>query len=165
MRVQSVRWRIARRHLNKERPHRLRWVAAAALAGMIATTTVAAAGGLYFASQLPPASKFHIHFTFQDARIYDARGDLLYNMADLRKNGGQRVVEPLQALGDTGNPCSGGVNRIPLLLQNATIATEDATFYKNPGFDPLSIVRAAYQDLEYGHIVSGASTITQQLVR
>jgi membrane peptidoglycan carboxypeptidase len=115
---------------------------------------------------LPSVAKFHIHYAFQDAHIYDSRGDLLYNMADLsHRNGGRRVVEPLQARRDTGNACHGSANRIPLLLQNATIATEDATFYKNPGFDPLSIVRAAYQNLRYGHIVSGASTITQQVVR
>jgi len=166
MRNQAVRWKIARRHINPpRRPRRLRWVLLAAFLLLLLTTGAGAAAGMYFASQLPPASGFRVHYTFQDARIFDARGDLLYNMADLRKKGGQRVVEPLQNLRDYSNPCRGGVNRIPLVLQNATIATEDATFYKNPGFDPMSIVRAAYQDVTYGHIVSGASTITQQLVR
>ena len=121
---------------------------------------------MYFVSQLPSADSFHIHYSFQNARIYDSRGDLLYNMADLaRVKGGLRIVEPLQNRGDTQSACSGGVNRIPLVLQDAVIATEDATFYKNPGFDPMSILRAAYQDLQYGHIISGASTITQQVVR
>lgn len=166
MRAQSVRWRIARRHLNSRRPRRLRWFVAGVLALFLLSGGASAAGAMYFASQLPPASRFHIQYAFQDARIYDAQGDLLTDMSNLRtKSGGTRIVEPLQALRDRGDPCRGRVDRIPLLLQNATIATEDATFYKNPGFDAFSILRAAYQNWRYGHIVSGASTITQQLVR
>ena len=160
-----MRWKIARRHLSVRRTHRLRWVLAVVLALMIMVSGAGAAAAMYFVSQLPPVSRFHIHYTFQDARIYDVRGDLLYNMADLSKNRGRRVVEPLQTRNDRADACRGGINRIPVALQNATIAAEDATFYNNPGFDPMSIARAAYQDLESGHIVSGASTITQQLVR
>jgi membrane peptidoglycan carboxypeptidase len=166
MRVQAVRWKIARRHLNRRRSHRLRWSLASMFVLLLILTSASGAGAMYFVSQLPSASTFHIHYAFQNARIYDSRGDLLYNMADLAKvKGGLRIVEPLQNRRDAQSACRGGVNRIPLLLQNAVIATEDATFYKNPGFDPMSILRAAYQDLEYGHIISGASTITQQVVR
>jgi membrane peptidoglycan carboxypeptidase len=167
MRYQAVRWRMARRHRTPpRRRHWIRWTLLTVLLLVLATSGGTAAAGIYFVQHLPSVANFHIHYAFQDAHIYDSRGDLLYNMADLsRRNGGRRVVEPLQARNDTGNACRGGTNRIPLLLQNATIATEDATFYKNPGFDPLSIVRAAYQNLAYGHIVSGASTITQQVVR
>ncbi len=165
MRVQAVRWKIARRHLNHRRSHRLRWALALILSLMLVLSGATGAAGYYWVSQLPSVNRFHVHYTFQNARIFDARGDLLYNMADLSKTGGRRVVEPLQDQYDQGNACRGGVNRIPLLLQDATIATEDATFYKNPGFDALSILRAAYQDLKFGHIVSGASTITQQMVR
>jgi membrane peptidoglycan carboxypeptidase len=120
---------------------------------------------MVFFAQLPSISAFHVRYPFQDARIYDSRGDLLYDMADLNQKAGLRIVEPLQSRHDYAAPCRGGVDRIPLVLQNATIATEDATFYKNPGFDLQSIARAAYQDWTAGRIVSGASTITQQLVR
>src|SRR5437773_9691907 len=48
---------------------------------------------------------------------------------------------------------------------NATIAIEDKGFYTNPGFDSMAILRAIYDDLRTGHIVSGASTITQQLAK
>src|SRR6266567_1631263 len=48
---------------------------------------------------------------------------------------------------------------------NATIAIEDKNFYSNPGFDTMAILRALYDDLRSGHIVSGASTITQQLAK
>ncbi|HLJ68228.1 MAG TPA: transglycosylase domain-containing protein [Chloroflexota bacterium] len=166
MRVQSVRWKIARRHLNQPSPHRLRWIFALVLVLLLLLTGAGGAGAMYFVSRLPSIDRFHVHYTFQDARFYDSQGHLLYQMADLSKRrGGQRIVEPLQDRGDYRPACRGGTNRIPLVLQNATIATEDATFYTNPGFDFLSIVRAAYDDLTRGHIVSGASTITQQVVR
>ena len=164
-RVQAMRWKIARRHLYPRRTHRLRWILASTLAVLLLLSGAGGVGAWYWTAHLPSAAHFHIHYSFEDARIYDSRGDLLYNMADLSKRAGRRIVEPLQARNDGGNACRGGVNRIPLLLQNATIATEDATFYKNPGFDPMSIARAFYQNLTYGHIVSGASTITQQVVR
>lgn len=166
MRAQSMRWKIARRHVTpRRRVHWLRWIILFLLVGLLLTSGATAAAGAYFVSQLPSTSTFHVRYAFQDARIYDSTGQLLYNMADLRKNAGRRIVEPLQGRYDYGSACQGGVNRIPRILQNATIATEDATFYKNPGFDPLSIARAAYQDATQGHIVSGASTITQQVVR
>jgi penicillin-binding protein 1C len=57
------------------------------------------------------------------------------------------------------------LDHIAPALVAATIATEDKDFYSHPGFDPLAILRAAWQNLESGQTVSGASTITQQLVR
>ena len=50
-------------------------------------------------------------------------------------------------------------------VRNGLIAVEDARFRLHPGFDPLSIVRAAGQNTANRRIVSGASTITQQLGR
>src|SRR5579859_3986499 len=52
----------------------------------------------------------------------------------------------------------------PAVIQ-ATVAIEDKGFYTNPGFDAQAILRAIYDDLRTGHIVSGASTITQQLAK
>ena len=57
------------------------------------------------------------------------------------------------------------LDRIPFAMRWATIATEDDTFYENPGFDPQSIARAALEWYQEGEIVSGGSTITQQLIR
>jgi membrane peptidoglycan carboxypeptidase len=54
---------------------------------------------------------------------------------------------------------------IPKLLVNAQVAAEDKTFWTNPCLDFRGIVRAAYQNLTTGRVVSGASTICQQLVR
>jgi len=85
--------------------------------------------------------------SFQTTRIYDRRGNLL----DEVYGEGQRTWVPLDA--------------IPEALKQATIATEDATFYSNPGIDPLAMGRAFLQNAQAGEIVSGGSTITQQLVR
>ena len=46
-----------------------------------------------------------------------------------------------------------------------TITTEDSRFFSNPGFSPISIFRAVLQNLHLRKTYSGASTITQQLVR
>ena len=42
---------------------------------------------------------------------------------------------------------------------------EDQYFYQHLGFNPISIARAIYQNIRSRKVVSGASTITQQLVR
>ncbi len=47
----------------------------------------------------------------------------------------------------------------------ALIRYEDRRFRWHSGVDPLAVVRAAGQDLWSGRVVSGASTITMQLVR
>ncbi len=50
-------------------------------------------------------------------------------------------------------------------LINATIYAEDKRFYSHLGFDPIAIIRASIQNIRAGRIVSGGSTITQQVVR
>ena len=47
----------------------------------------------------------------------------------------------------------------------ALLSIEDKRFYQHPGFDPISIWRALLQNITAGYVVSGASTITMQLVR
>ena len=48
---------------------------------------------------------------------------------------------------------------------DALIALEDKRFYSHPGVDPIAIGRAAIDNLSARSTVSGASTITMQLVR
>ena len=45
------------------------------------------------------------------------------------------------------------------------LAYEDKRFYHHPGIDPLAVLRASWQLITNGRIVSGASTITMQLAR
>lgn len=47
----------------------------------------------------------------------------------------------------------------------ALLAAEDKRFYSHPGVDPVAIVRATGQFVWSHHVVSGASTLTQQLAR
>ncbi len=58
-----------------------------------------------------------------------------------------------------------GLDRISKHLIDATIATEDATFYQNTGVDPARIAAAALRNTQEGEVSSGASTITMQLAR
>jgi penicillin-binding protein 1A len=57
------------------------------------------------------------------------------------------------------------LEKIPLAMQNAVVATEDRDFYRHIGVDPKGILRAAWQDLLTGSARQGGSTITQQLAR
>ncbi len=86
---------------------------------------------------------------FETTRILDRNQNVLYEMMD--PNAGKRTYVPLQ--------------RISPYLIAATIATEDKEFYNNPGYDPIAILRALWQNYTSGEVVSGASTITQQLAR
>lgn len=56
-------------------------------------------------------------------------------------------------------------DKIPKVMKEAVIATEDKRFYQHFGFDPFSMTRAFFQNLAGARTVSGASTITQQLAR
>jgi penicillin-binding protein 1A len=55
--------------------------------------------------------------------------------------------------------------KIPQVLDYATVAIEDEHFYEHSGIDYGAIVRAGWEDLKAGAAVQGGSTITQQLVR
>lgn len=86
---------------------------------------------------------------FDSTLIFDRDGDVLYDSA--RPDGGRNRDIPLAEMAET--------------LRNAVIATEDPSFYENPGIAPLAIVRAAWDNLRHRRLRSGGSTITQQLVR
>jgi penicillin-binding protein 1C len=57
------------------------------------------------------------------------------------------------------------LERIDPRYVEALLAFEDARFFMHPGVDPLAILRAIGSNLRAGRVVSGASTITMQLVR
>jgi 1A family penicillin-binding protein len=82
-------------------------------------------------------------------QILDRNGRLLYEVLD-PSMGRYRAVS---------------LDEVPPFLQQATIATEDATFYSNPGVDFAAIVRAAWINLRGGEVLAGGSTITQQVAR
>ena len=84
---------------------------------------------------------------FQTTTIQDRQGRPI---GELLGQGRRKVLPPEQ---------------IPSVVRQAVIAAEDATFYENPGVEPRAILRAIWQNLRGGRVVSGASTITQQLVK
>jgi penicillin-binding protein 1C len=58
-----------------------------------------------------------------------------------------------------------GLREIPPVLVEATLAAEDKRFRWHHGVDWRATLRAAFDCVRCGRIVSGASTITQQLVK
>ncbi len=59
-------------------------------------------------------------------------------------------------------PVSGNV---PEKFEKAIIEFEDRNFKKHPGVDPVAIGRAIIQNYRAGEVVSGASTLTMQVIR
>jgi len=57
------------------------------------------------------------------------------------------------------------IDEIPKHVQDAFIAIEDERFWEHDGIDVRSIFRAAVEMLTAGQLESGASTITQQLLK
>ncbi len=86
---------------------------------------------------------------FETTKFYDRNGDLLYEMID--PNAGRRTYTSIE-------------NISPYVIA-ATIAIEDKEFFNHPGFDIAALTRAMIQNYTSGEVVSGASTITQQLAR
>lgn len=50
-------------------------------------------------------------------------------------------------------------------FRTALLFYEDEYFFYHPGFNPLSILRAAWQNIKAGKVISGGSTITMQVIR
>ena len=57
------------------------------------------------------------------------------------------------------------ISAVPEILQDAVIAVEDQSFWRNPGVDVRGTLRAALANLRSGKVEEGGSTITQQLVK
>ncbi|MGD8516399.1 MAG: penicillin-binding protein 1C [Anaerolineae bacterium] len=98
---------------------------------------------------LPPLDDLYSYAAAPSNKVYDRHGQLLFEMPP--PHGGRHSPVPL--------------SEIPSALRTATIATEDATFYDNPGVDAGAILRAVWINLRGGEVISGGSTITQQLAR
>ena len=57
------------------------------------------------------------------------------------------------------------IKDIPIFLQKAIIAVEDARFYEHEGIDVFGIARAMFKNMAKRRFVEGGSTITQQLIK
>jgi membrane peptidoglycan carboxypeptidase len=89
---------------------------------------------------------------FQTARILDANGNVLAELNSQEANAGARTT--LDSLEDVS----------PYMIF-AVVSSENERFFEDPGFDPIAIIRAFWQNYTSSEIASGASTITQQIAR
>jgi 1A family penicillin-binding protein len=146
----SRQLRLKRDALEAAKMHALTIAVLIGIALTCALTVGAIGVYAYFAASLPSAERLAGRAEAQSTKIFDRNGELLYEVFD-PNGGGRRTVVPIA--------------KIPQVFKEATIATEDPSFYSNPGVDLRGILRAIYYDLRYGRLVVGGSTITQQLVK
>src|SRR5213594_238129 len=117
-------------------------LATSVFTGLLATSSLA-----FVAGDLPQIEDLKNAPLSLTTYIYDRSGQkLLYTLEEERRD--------LVKLED-----------VPEVMQNATIAIEDKSFWTNPGIDPGGILRAALENFQKGTVAQGASTITQQLIK
>ncbi|MEI2692856.1 MAG: transglycosylase domain-containing protein [Anaerolineae bacterium] len=104
--------------------------------------------GYRLVGDLPAPTPQNLAAVRPSTLLYDRQGQLLF-----------------EAIGDQGKQRSLSFEQIPAACWQATVAVEDGRFFLHPGVDPLAIGRAAVQNWRSGGVISGASTITQQLAR
>ena len=81
-------------------------------------------------------------------KIWDKNNTLLYEYA-----------------GTIGKKIPITYDKLPKHLIDAAIASEDESFWTNPGVDFKAIARSTFINIKERRVVSGASTITQQLAK
>ncbi len=96
---------------------------------------------------LPDVRSLKGYVPSETTYIYDINGKVL---ASLHGEENREVVTP---------------DKISPNLKLAVIAIEDSNFYQHQGVNPVGILRATLVNLQKGHTVEGASTLTQQLVK
>ena len=131
------------------------FVSVALLIGVSAAFIVALANYRSYASELVPPNELALNNPSMGAKILDRNGTLLYEYVDDKQ--GIRLPISLRDV----NPA----------FLAATIATEDANFFSNPGVNPRGLARAAWENFnplaDSGELLqgTGGSSITQQLVK
>src|SRR5512136_787455 len=118
---------------------------------ILLAASLACSAGIYawLLVDLPALDTLYQRASAPSTRILDRHGRVLYEISDPH----QGRHTPIK-FGD-----------IPLACREATIATEDANYYSHPGVDITGIIRALWINLQGGEVLSGGSTITQQLAR
>ncbi|MDD5415973.1 MAG: PBP1A family penicillin-binding protein [Candidatus Daviesbacteria bacterium] len=101
---------------------------------------------IFFATQIPNPSDLSNRDIAQATKIYDRKGQLLY---DIYQNQNRTPIK---------------LAEIPEYVKEATIAIEDKDFYKHSGFSITGIIRSVFE-LVIHRRVEGGSTLTQQLVK
>lgn len=107
------------------------------------------AGYIYIAYLLPIPDSLVLRPRNVSTKIYDRNGQMLFEV--LSEGAGRKSYIKLQEM--------------PEKFVQAIIAGEDSNYYEHIGVDPAAIGRALFYNYLEQKITSGASTITQQLVR
>ncbi len=118
---------------------------------MFVGSVMGTAGGMfaaynYFASDLPEPNILDGIEPPESTYVYDRSGEVLLARFECQNREAVEFAE------------------LPDTIWQATVASEDRTFWENNGVDFQGTVRAALANLEAGSIVQGASTITQQVI-
>ena len=140
---------VGRRHRRLAALRMLRRIALLVVLGLGATYALAAALWHHYRADIGDPSGQLADDWFTGHRIVDRRGELLRELPTEDNRRGRTVS--LEEAGER------------TIL--ATLAAEDADFYEHDGVDRFAILRAVQQNIRNGRVVSGASTITQQLVK
>ena len=101
---------------------------------------------LYFASEIPSSSEVASVELQVPLKIFTNDGKLIGEFGEIH-----RTKLKFEEIPDT--------------FVKAFLAAEDSDYFNHTGVDILSLVRAAYQFLREGEIVSGGGTITMQVAR
>lgn len=103
-------------------------------------------GLIFFAiKDLPNPTKLVSDIT-ESSQLFDRNGKLIYEIYSDKRRTAVKLKD------------------VPKNLINATIAIEDANFYKHNGFDWKGILRGLFRTL-FQNRTQGGSTLTQQLVK
>jgi penicillin-binding protein 1C len=99
--------------------------------------------------------------------IYPTRKQILAHdeMSSIKitDRNGNLLREILSEQDATSHYCP--LDQISPWLIRATLASEDKRFFLHKGIDPIAIIRSVIENIKYHDVVSGGSTITQQLAR
>jgi penicillin-binding protein 1A len=119
-----------------------------AAVGVVLLALVIGGAYLYYSRDLPSAEALRNYALPQVTKVRCADGSVC---AEFFMPQGRRTVVD--------------VTQLPPHVRDAFLAAEDADFYKHPGLDVFGMTRAAVKNLIPGSRKSGASTITQQVVK
>lgn len=121
------------------------------LFGMVATgifaTSLVLAYNYAYRTIAPDVNKLISNPPAESTKLYDASGQLIYEIYDKER----RTVIPLA--------------KVNQFLVHATIAIEDKDFYSHVGISLPSLFRSAITNYYQGENAYGGSTITQQLIK
>ncbi|MDA8709744.1 transglycosylase domain-containing protein, partial [Gammaproteobacteria bacterium] len=124
----------------------INWALLATLIGTLVSIFTIGAGYLFIKPSLPEINLVDEDVLQIPLKVYTSDGVLIGEFGDQKR----RTIE---------------YKEIPQNLKNAFLAAEDDQFFEHSGVRLTSLVRAAYQMVQSGEIVSGGGTITMQVVR